>query len=357
MTSFAVTIEQIGAIREHTNADRLEMATLKGKDYDFVVLKGQFQQGDSVVYFPVDSILPEWITDILGLTGKLTGKEQNRVKTIKLRGNVSQGVVASPHLFADHAPEILSSKTWADVTTMLGVEKYDPPPIPLQYGDLKPLPDFVSKYDIVSAQNHVELVTSLLDEPVYITEKLEGSHWSVMLNPETSRIAVSQRNYRIEPNDKGEHLWHKMARIGNYAEKLQAIATEWESIHGRKPKAVTIRGEMLGPGVHDNYYKLKDHVVYVFEIEIDGKPLDAAEFLTVAERYALPTVPILAQNIMLRDWLGEKTLKQASDGQSALANMLREGIVIKPMRERQHEMVGRVFIKQRSPEYLSKSEY
>jgi RNA ligase (TIGR02306 family) len=357
MTSFAVTIEQIGAIREHSNADRLEMATLKGKDYDFVVLKGQFQQGDTVVYFPVDSILPVWITDVLELTGKLTGKEKNRVKTIKLRGNISQGIVASPSLFADQKPDILDMAAGTDVTTMLGVEKYDPPPIPSQYGDLKPLPNFVGKYDIVSAQNHVEVVTALLDEPVYITEKLEGSHWSITLNPETQHIAVSQRNYRIEPNEKGEHPWHKVARLGNYAEKLQGIAADWESTQGRKPKAVTLRGEILGPGVHDNYYKLKDHVVYIFELEIDGKPLDAIDFLAAANRYNMPTVPILAQNIILRDWLGAQTLKQASDGQSVLATMLREGIVIKPMTERHQETIGRVFIKQRSPEYLAKSDY
>ena len=133
--------------------------------------------------------------------------------------------------------------------------------------------------------------------------------------------------------------------------------TDWESKHGRKAKAVTIRGEMLGSGVHDNYYKLKDHVVYIFEVEVDGKPLDAVDFLAIAERYALPTVPVLAQNITLRDWLREKTLKQASDGQSALADTLREGIVVKPMTERHHETIGRVFIKQRSPEYLSKSDY
>ena len=58
MSKFAVTVETIGAITPHTNADRLEMASLVGKDYEFVVQKGQFEQNDTVIYFPVDSILP-----------------------------------------------------------------------------------------------------------------------------------------------------------------------------------------------------------------------------------------------------------------------------------------------------------
>lgn len=226
MSEFAVTIEMIGEIREHTNADRLEMATLRGKDYDFVVMKGQFQPGDTVVYFPVDSILPEWVTNALGLTGKLAGKEQNRVKTIKLRGNISQGVVASPATFATHQPALKAAHPGDDVTALLGVEKYEPPVIPSQHGNLVPLPQLVGKYDIESAQNHVDLVSVLMDEPVYITEKLEGSHWSATWFAETDSLVVCQRNYRIEPNNNGEHDWHKAARVGNYGDKLRAIAAE-----------------------------------------------------------------------------------------------------------------------------------
>src|SRR5688572_20999608 len=116
------------------------MARLSGKDYEFVVGKGDFTAGDSVVYFPVDSLLPQWITDTLGLTGKLTGAEKNRVKTIRLRGNISQGVVALPSTLAEHCPDILKAELGADITALLGVEKYEPPAISSQYGDLHPLP-------------------------------------------------------------------------------------------------------------------------------------------------------------------------------------------------------------------------
>src|SRR5215470_1276464 len=96
MSTFAVTVERIGRIWKHDNADLLEMASLEGKAYDFVVGKGDFQSGDTVIYFPVDSLLPDWICSRLNLTGKLAGRDKNRVKTVRLRGNISQGVVCNP---------------------------------------------------------------------------------------------------------------------------------------------------------------------------------------------------------------------------------------------------------------------
>lgn len=76
-----------------------------------------------------------------------------------------------------------------------------------------------------------------------------------------------------------------------------------------KVQAVTVRGEMVGPGIQGNYCKLNDHAVYVFEIEVNGTPLKADDFLSV---------PVLAVDIKLRDWLGKKSLKQVSDGQTRL---------------------------------------
>lgn len=144
MSQFAVTVETIASIYPHQNADRLEMATLIGKDYDFVVGKGQFQAGDVVIYFPVDSVLPAWVLGILDLTGKLSGREQNRVRTIKLRGNISQGVVAEPKAFAEARPTILEAVPGDDVTELLEVYKYEPPAVLSKYGDLVALPNFVT---------------------------------------------------------------------------------------------------------------------------------------------------------------------------------------------------------------------
>src|SRR5262249_36585692 len=79
MSTFAVSIERIASVWAHNNADRLEMARLTSMSYQFVIAKGSFKAGDRVVYFPIDSLLPEPLITVLGLTGKLAGQAANRV--------------------------------------------------------------------------------------------------------------------------------------------------------------------------------------------------------------------------------------------------------------------------------------
>jgi len=351
MSHFAVTIETIGAITAHNNADRLEIANLAGKDYEFIVVKGEFTVSDPVVYFPIDSLLPEWIVETLNLTGRLSGAGKNRVKTVKLRGKISQGIVAPIQVLATRIPELASAQLGDDVTTLLGVEKYDPPPVVTKHGELLPLPQYVSKYDVESAQNYTAIVDLLMDEPVYITEKLEGSHWSIAWFKDGDEIVVTQRNFRIEPVEAGEHLWHKMAREGDYAAILRQMAQMLNA------KVIVFRGEIVGAGIQNDYYKLKQHRLYLFEIEVDGKPVPPAEFIALTEKFRLQSVPVLGFDVTLRAWLDNQTLKAASDGRSKIADKAREGVVIKPMVEQRHAGIGRVMLKQRSPQYLAKSDF
>jgi RNA ligase (TIGR02306 family) len=306
-----------------------------------------------VIYFPVDSLLPEWICNALSLAGKLAGRDKNRVKTVRLRGNISQGVVCSPEQLVPAISVENGLIPGADVTELLGVTKYDPPPIPSQWGDLKPLPAFVSGYDIESAQNFTHIVDLLMDVPCYITEKLEGSHWSATLYAD-GELAVCQRNFRIIPVEGGEHDWHKALRMQGLDETLRRMLDDLKT---EKPiQAITLRGEMIGVGIQGNYYNLKNQAVRVFDIEINQQTVEAARFLELTAAYGIEIVPVLATNVTLREWLNGQTLKAASNGKSAVADRMREGVVIKPMHEQRNEQIGRVFLKQRSPEYLAKSE-
>jgi RNA ligase (TIGR02306 family) len=354
VSTFAVRVERIGRVWKHENADLLEMASLEGKEYDFVVGKGDFKPGDIVIYFPVDSVLPEWISSALNLTGKLAGKDRNRVKTVRLRGNISQGVVCAREKLAPTLPPDLPLQVGDDLTELLGVTKFDPPLVPSRWGNLAPLPPFVTAYDIESAQNFVEIADQLMEEPCFITEKLEGSHWSATLYADGELIA-SQRNFRIIPVEGGEHDWYKVLRTQNLRKKIEAMWAYLAPDH--RLQALTLRGEMLGPGVQGNLYNLKDHAVRIFEIEFNQTPVEAARFLELSERFGLPIVPVLAVGVTLREWLQGCTLKDASNGKSQLADVLREGIVVKPMTESRDARIGRVFIKQRSPEYLAKTEW
>lgn len=367
MSTFAVTVEQLANIYPHENADRLEMATLSGKDYAFVVGKGEFTAGDTVIYFPVDSLLPMSIVEALNLAGKLAhgaipeiGEErlQNRVKTVKLRGNLSQGVVCDPKSIANLFPEIDFDhlQIGDDLTQQFGVTKYEPPVVPSRYGNLVGLPNMVRVYDIEGAQNFVDIVdTYLMDAPVYITEKVEGSNWWATIN-KNGDIRIGQRNYEIVDVVDNKHDWYKVFYMQGLDAKLHQMWSILSEKYGTTMQLVNLRGEMTGPGIQGNYYRLKDFAVYTFDIEVNGIAINADEFLAITDQFDITRVPILAVDVSLRDWLDGRSLKIAADGESKIAPVKREGIVIKPMKEETDPRLGRVFIKQHSLDYLAKSK-
>ena len=91
MAYFEVNVVKIDQIEDHPNADALELAVIGG--YRAIVKLGDFKAGDLVVYIPEQSIVPQWLLERMGLEGRLAGKDKNRVKAIKLRGVLSQGLV------------------------------------------------------------------------------------------------------------------------------------------------------------------------------------------------------------------------------------------------------------------------
>lgn len=373
MSKFEVTLETIGDVKAAENSDMLDLVHLESKDYDFITQKGLYSVGDEVIYFPVDSLLPMWLVEVLGLTGKLfygnipdDGSErlQNRVKTIKLRGNISQGIVCRIQDILDANSDLtqdMFDKANGNFTQLLGVEKYEAPVISSKQGNLVGLPDMVNTYDIESAQNYPDVINALMDVPVYITEKIEGSHWWISIDRDEI-VTVGQRNYAIITNETDRHDWHKVAEDLFLEERLRQLFKELKQVNPGLHR-LTFRGEIVGPGIQGNYYKLQNHQVYLFEIEVDGIPMNAFEFEKWTYRYSLPDVPMLYFNFTLRDCLHESacdTIKQLSNGDSLLEGLKiprkREGIVIKPMEEQRHLSIGRLIIKQRSPEYLAKSE-
>jgi RNA ligase (TIGR02306 family) len=357
MSTFAVTIERIAEVEMHTNADRLEMAKVASMSYQFVIGKGQFKLGDLVIYFPIDSLLPQNVITAIGLEGKLSGAEKNRVKTVRLRGAISQGVVAEPALLLPDWKDGGEYREGLDVTEQLGVTKYEAPPVISQAGNLVALPPLVRVYDIEGVERFGRLAELLMDEPVYITEKLEGSHFAASIDRDGD-IAISQRRYKIEPMAGAEHDWHKVARLSGLFEKLPAMKTEIERVRGEPIEGLTLRGEMIGPGIQGNYYKLPAQEVRMFEIEVNGTPVDADTFLKLSGKFKLTGAPIMGVGVPLRDWLNGETLAAASDGLSVINTALaREGMVIRPMREMYDMEFGRVILKQRSPQYLAGSDY
>ena len=132
-------------VEHHPNADRLELVRVKG--WHCVAQKGQFKTGDLAVYVPVDAVLPESLVKTLGIEKNYRG----RLRTIKLRGCISQGLASSLSILD---PARAPYKDGDDVTEQLGVTRYEVP-IPVHMsGIVRPEhPDFRRYTDIENFKN------------------------------------------------------------------------------------------------------------------------------------------------------------------------------------------------------------
>lgn len=340
MSLFKVSIEKVATVTKHPNADQLEICTLKSyPSLQFITAKGKYTTDIIVVYFPLDSVLPADILEKLQLTGKLKGKDKNRVQTICLRGSMSQGLIIPVcELFNEQVP------IGTDVTERLQVVKYEPPVVPCHNANLLPLPCGLKAYDLEGCDRFQDILEILMDKVVCITEKVEGANFSVTATP-SGELWVNQRNFTIQPKSGSEHDFWRVA-------SSQGLIQEAKTLASLYLENVTIYGEFIGPGYQGNIYKRSLHQVLVFDVKVGNSFMDASRCI---ELFQNMYVPILSMGITLREWLNGKTIHEASSGSSKLlSSQLREGIVVKPIIDEYVTGFGRLILKQRDPVYLSK---
>jgi len=185
MATFEVKIVRVDAIEEHPNADAIEFARIAG--YVSIVKKDQVKTGDLVVYVPEAAVMPQWLLEHIGLwkhdsdKGALAGKQGTRVKAIKLRGSISQGIVIQTRLEPkDHGDgNILTTEAgdvWVEegqeVSELLGITKYVPKIPTCLDGEVCNVFGSTLKFDIENIQKHPDIFNE--DEDVIATEKLHG---------------------------------------------------------------------------------------------------------------------------------------------------------------------------------------
>lgn len=362
MAYFAVTLETIKTSEKHPNADKLSVCTLDGVPFTFVTGINQFEVGEQVIYFPIDSIVPDPIAEKLGVFKKLSGSNKDRIKTCTIRGTISQGIVGKFTLIEDCLIQIYGND-WmekgieikpSEITTWLGVTKYEPPVIADKAGRLITLPDTLSIYDIESCERYGKVVSYLMDKKVWVLEKMEGSNGSIHYDTINDKMYVNQRRFTIEEIDGHKHGWWEVARKQGFVDFVQWVAkTQGGSSN------VTLYFECCGPGIQGNLYSLKEVTGYIFDMKVNGFFISKPQMFALLDTCFVNGyvhAPVLGKDILLRDWLNGKSIKDASNGTSVVANVLREGIVISPSIEEYNEdLGGRLIIKQRDPIYLSKT--
>ncbi|MFE5615919.1 RNA ligase (ATP) [Streptomyces sp. NPDC056524] len=349
MSTLRVTAETL-AVHVHPNADALELAQVGL--YRAVVAKGAYRSGDVAVYIPEQAVLPTALVDELGLTGRLAGKASDRVKAVRLRGELSQGIVCRPKALAD-VDLAAAAAEGTDFADLLGITKWVPPIPPTMSGDVEVAPGLLPWVDIENLQRYPDIFEP--GEPVVLTEKLHGTACLTTYSAEDGRVQVSSKGFGA----KGLALQEDPRNL------------YWRAVHGHGVPAVAARlaarlgarrvglfGEVYGAGVQDLGYGANargEQVGYaVFDVsaEIDGQVrwLDPAEVLEAGE---LPLVPRLYTGPYDLDVV--VGLASGRETVSGSELHLREGVVIRPVTERYSPVVGgRAIAKAVSPVYLTR---
>lgn len=324
MTRKLATIRTIDALSPIKGADAIECATVGG--WKVVVKKGLYAIGDLAVYCEIDSWIPTELAPFLSKgkePNEFEGTRGERLRTIKLRGQLSQGLLLPvKEVFGLCYPD-----EGEDVTEFLHIKKWEKQINAQLVGVYKGnFPSQIPKTDKERVQNLVREIVSAYEAGVKfeITEKMDGSSMTCYLID--GEFGVCSRNMDLIETESNA-FW-KTARANNVEEAMR-------SRFGMTDYA--LQGELIGPDIQGNIYKLTDMQFQVFDIyNIHvGEYVDSVTRRTMVNEMNLTHVPFISYTSYTRctgntaDLTDIHQILKFAEGKSALADTEREGIVFK----------------------------
>ena len=313
------TIRRIDALRPIVGADAIECAIVGG--WTCVVKKGEYTAGDLAVYCEIDSWIPYEVAPFLSkgnfphVYNEVKGE---RLRTVKLRGQLSQGLLLPLSTLTMVESELLEG---LDVSFPLGIAKYEAPIPASLAGEVKGMfPSRIPKTD----QERIQNLSTELEEwkaaklTWEVTEKLDGSSMTVYIID--GEVGVCSRNLDLKPN-KDNSLWATAYKNEIDVKLIQSLSN------------LAIQGELVGNGIQGNIYKMRDQEFYVYDIY----DIDAGRYFTPAERVAyckvwdIKHVPVFKSDFMLTTETVADLLQMA-EGKSVMGDIAgpeREGVVYK----------------------------
>lgn len=321
MSEFKVEVVKVGPLEKHPNADTLSIT--KVFDYPVIVKTGDIQEGDLAFYIPVDAVVPTDRPDFAFLAGD-NEKKTVRIKAKKLRGVFSMGLLIKANADAAYGGD------WAPV---LGITKYEEPE-KFVHGEAEKDPGIMPKYtDIENYRKYGRLLEP--GEDVIITEKIHGANGRWLWDGER-HWAGSHHMIKKQ----GQGMWWDVA--APFLEKLKGAP------------GVVFYGEVYGQ-VQDLRYgidKKENNTVRFFDaFDIGlGRYMDWPDFIDLCLKLDLPVVPTVYWGSF-----DPEIVPKAAEADSMLCpGQLREGVVIRPTKERWDHRVGRVILKYHSERYLTR---
>jgi RNA ligase (TIGR02306 family) len=308
------TIEKVIEVKPHPNADALELAKING--WQVCIKKGEFKAGDLCVYICVDSVLED------KPPYEFLKNKHFRIKTIRLRGQLSQGIAFPLSLFKSLGHDIIplnENVEGTDVHSFVFASHYEKPvPAQLSGKVVGLMPSFIRKTDEDNIKSNPGIIDELKQKPYYITVKVDGSSGTYFIKDGV--FGVCSRNYQLQP-DPNNSFW-KIANKYNLENKLKS------HFNG---KNVCVQGEVYGPGIQDNLLGEKEISFRAFNLfDIDSHTyMNYQHLLDFCNTNNVPMV----QTVEIGDCFN-KTLPELQEFANSLKydnGNLAEGIVIRPM--------------------------
>lgn len=366
MSTLKVEMVAIDQVLPHPNADRLEIAVVFG--WNCIVQKGRYKAGDKAIYFPIDSILPIRLEEKLFPADAKVKLHNSRIRTIKIRGSYSQGLLADPIELGVMAP------VGKDLTALLGVSKYEPPEA--GFGtppstNKKAKPKSNAGFSEYTHLQHYKRYTGLFveGEPVVLTEKIHGTNFRAGWLPAKPKFWRKVGNFlrRIVGAKQvptfefcyGSHRVQLQSRqfSGFYKNNVYLEAVQTYDLQNKLQPGEVVYGEIYGGKIQKNYlYGCGDdeRKLVVFDVMKDGRWLNHHDVVQFCQDRELPMVPVL--------YIGPfyTSLSSYTKGDSVLApsQKVREGVVIKPVYESMatgHQLERKI-LKMVSDEYLMRND-
>lgn len=368
---YVATIKEVRAI---PNADNIELVIAGG--WNAITKKGEFKEGDLTVIATTDAVIPEKLSEKMGVTSYL--RKGNRVRTVKLRGVYSECLIISLDLLPQMKKFFAKGIGYfcdegQDMMEHLGITKYEPPVKQIQLASGRKIKwrdnqNFHIYYKFPNLKNVDGMFTS--EDEVQITRKIHGTNarYGIVKKSKLSfwdkvkkflRIADEWIDYEYI---YGSHNCEKGSDSQGFystdvwrtiAEKYDIKAKLWDYVKIYNPKIIgegfILYGEIYGAGIQKNYeYGLKEIEFVGFDIKENGEyqATGRTEFC-VKNILKLPHVEVLYDGVWNQEIQDSFVFNNFIEG----TKTPHEGIVIKHI-SGDRKKVAKVI----NPEYLIASE-
>jgi RNA ligase (TIGR02306 family) len=341
---YVATINEIKPIE---GADNIELAIVGG--WNAITKKGEYKAGDLIVVATTDAVIPEDLSDTLGVTNYL--RKGGRVRTVKLRGVYSECLII-PNKFL-HGKTTMGDwdlKEGSDCMHIFGIVKYEPPVKQIQLASGRKVryqdnPNFHVYYKFPNLKNVPGMFTE--NDVVEITRKLHGTNarYGIVKKTKISFLDKVKKFFRLADKwidyefvvgshnvEKGSdsqgfydtNVWYEVEKKYEIKKKLWAYVKMWDPEY--IGDGVILYGEIFGAGIQKGYdYGLKDIEFAAFDVKKNGEYLSAPEAFSVVGFLNLEYVPILYYGY----WSQKVQDKYVFNNFIAATKIPHEGIVIK----------------------------